>query len=176
MPQFKTIESSENFGLDKAADGTVVSVQKNSPFGLNPVELSSFMAARRFEAIAELNGVEGIAAALKTDLNLGLRQNASDSGDHTSLGVNWQAESSFIESQRVTFFGQNVLPEAKQDTIFEMIFDAIQDKTLLLLIGCSVLEIAIGVYKKWFAPIEQRDAYALVDGIAIVIGGTLELD
>eukprot|EP00842_Homolaphlyctis_polyrhiza_P000217 jgi/Hompol1/1196/HPOL_004843-RA len=48
-------------------------------------------------------------------------------------------------------------------------FDAIQDRTLLVLIGASIVEIAIGIYKMKFAPVEQRDNLALVDGIAIIV-------
>jgi Ca2+-transporting ATPase len=52
-------------------------------------------------------------------------------------------------------------------TFLEFVWEAVQDRTLMVLMGAAALEIGIGIYKQWFAV--KRDSLALIDGGAIVV-------
>ncbi|KAL2913623.1 plasma membrane calcium [Polyrhizophydium stewartii] len=85
------------------------------------------------------------------------------------LGVNTQnsSESDLVARRRV--FGSNALPEPIEKSILQLMWEALQDRTLLVLIGAAIVEMAIGVYESRFAPEGKRDSLALVDGVAIIV-------
>lgn len=64
-------------------------------------------------------------------------------------------------------FGSNKLPEPVSKNFLEFVWEALKDKTLIVLMFAAALEISIGIYKSWFAP--QKDQLALIDGGAILV-------
>jgi Ca2+-transporting ATPase len=71
-----------------------------------------------------------------------------------------------VEKQKVVF-GTNALPEAVSKHFLEFVWEALHDKTLIVLMFAAALEIGIGIYKQFFAV--ERDELALIDGGAILI-------
>nr|KAJ3422178.1 hypothetical protein HK105_000846 [Polyrhizophydium stewartii] len=155
-----------------------------SPFALDPNVLLELVDPKNPDLLARLNGVEGLASMLKTDTKRGLAVPTTQTeGKHIKggnsirgklmgmsvLGVNTQnsSESDLVARRRV--FGSNALPEPIEKSILQLMWEALQDRTLLVLIGAAIVEMAIGVYESRFAPEGKRDSLALVDGVAIIV-------
>ncbi|KAI9326666.1 E1-E2 ATPase-domain-containing protein [Zopfochytrium polystomum] len=67
---------------------------------------------------------------------------------------------------RKSVFGENKLPQPHTKSVWEFAFEALKDKTLIVLCVAAFVDLAIGIYKSGFA--EQREPAAYVDGIAIL--------
>ena len=99
-------------------------------FGLSRYQLMELMSQRRQEAVDRVNeygGVEGIGKQLETDLKSGISGTAGE-----------------LET-RTTTFGENVIPSIPAKSFIALCWDAIQDKTLLILIVAALLSIILGV-------------------------------
>ncbi|KAK6095579.1 plasma membrane calcium, variant 2 [Batrachochytrium dendrobatidis] len=125
-------------------------VIKRSQFSLTPERILDLLDPKNPDLYLELGRSVGLEKSLLTDLKQGISSNVS------------------THEERKEFYGSNSLPEAASRTIFQFMWDALQDKTLIVLCCAAVIEMAIGVYKFEFAPIEKRDKFALIDGAAIV--------
>lgn len=95
------------------------------------------------EALNKLMGVQGVARMLDSDLKKGIK-------------------SSSIQS-RVNKFGSNQLPDREMRTFWNMLSEALKDKTIQILIVCSLLSL---VLEFMFAPPEEKST-AWIDGAAI---------
>ncbi|KAL2914129.1 plasma membrane calcium [Polyrhizophydium stewartii] len=120
---------------------------------LTPEAVLDLLDPKNPELCAKWGRAPGIAAMLRSDLAAGLCGTSSEEA----------------HAMRRAVFGTNALPEPVLKSIFQFMWDALQDKTLLVLCAAAVVEMAIGVYKFKFAPEEKRDNLALIDGGAIVV-------
>ncbi|KAI8922946.1 hypothetical protein BC831DRAFT_514668 [Entophlyctis helioformis] len=168
-------------GMEKKdTAAAVLQIQRSAPnnaaladFELGPERLLELIDPKNPALLQELGGIEGLAKALKSDLTTGLSDPLSGQADqgHESKtktdGHHGQFSDGFDDRRR--FYGSNALPEPIQSTIFQLMWEALQDHTLLVLIVAAVVEMSIGVYKFRFAPEGKRDDLALIDGAAIII-------
>jgi Ca2+-transporting ATPase len=97
--------------------------------------------------LKKLGGPEELAKKLGSNIEKGLSSSQFD--------------------KQIEKYGTNKLPEAVLKTFLQFVWEAAQDKTLMVLMVAAALEIGIGIYKQWFAA--KRDSLALIDGGAIVI-------
>ncbi|CAF2684167.1 unnamed protein product [Rotaria sp. Silwood2] len=101
-------------------------------FGISVGELEVLMRTRGHEGMKELNdiygGLSGLGQKLKTNLITGL----SDDENDISL--------------RVAAFGSNEIPPKPPKTFFRLMFDALQDVTLIILIICAVISFLLSFY------------------------------
>ena len=77
--------------------------------------------------MAEYGGVEGIAHHLETNFKTGIRPTAGEIED------------------RVATYGKNVIPPQAPKSFLSLCLDALQDKTLLILIAAAIISIILGV-------------------------------
>jgi len=109
-------------------------------FGMSLDELKKLMELKGNELKDRINkdlgGVEGLASQLKTNVQTGIE------------GTKEEIQ------KRVKTFGRNEIPPKKPKTIFELAFEAVQDTTLIMLIICSIISIALSFYHP---PDEQLD-------------------
>ena len=99
-------------------------------FGLSKYQLVELMALRRLEAVSrvrELGGVDAIAGHLETNFKTGLRSSPGSMEARTAA------------------FGVNFIPPQPPRSFIALCLDALQDKTLLILIGAAILSIVLGV-------------------------------
>lgn len=105
---------------------------ENLNFGTNITELKELMQLRSSEAKQKLDqsydGVNGLAEKLCTNLQNGI----SDTNDEVA--------------QRITTFGKNEIKAKKSKSLFVLCLEAIQDPTLIMLIICAVISIALSFY------------------------------
>ena len=99
-------------------------------YGLSRYQLMELMAQRRRDGVAlleEYGGLKCMAEHLKTDLKSGVKVGPGG-----------------LEPRRAVF-GANFIPPPPSKAFISLCFDALQDKTLLLLIGAAIISIIIGL-------------------------------
>lgn len=120
-----------------------------SQFRVSANQLAELMSLRtneeREQALAEYEGVEGIMGLLEVNLKVGLPQDPHEL------------------TRRRTAFGTNVIPATPPKSFLALCFDALQDKTLIILVIAAVISIILGV------TVEQRKEIAWIDGAAILV-------
>lgn len=93
------------------------------------------------DSLDSLGGVETLMNKLGTNVETGL----------TSESVQRMREK----------FGRNAFPESPMNSFFQLFFEALQDTTLLILIGAAVVSLAIGIW--------EHGADGWIEGGAILI-------
>ena len=101
-----------------------------SEFGLSKYQLIELMAQRRMDGvnlIREHGGLKAISDHLKTDLKTGISNQPGD-----------------LEP-RISTFGANFIPPSPPKAFWSLCLDALQDKTLIILIGAAIISIVLGL-------------------------------
>lgn len=112
-------------------------------YGLSRYQLVELMSQRRMDAvnlISEHGGVKAIAQHLKTDLKAGISNRPGE-----------------LES-RMSAFGANFIPPSPPKAFWALCLDALQDKTLLILIAAAIISIVLGV------TVEEQKVIQCVNG------------
>ncbi|KAM8917292.1 plasma membrane calcium-transporting ATPase 2 isoform 8-T16 [Spinachia spinachia] len=101
-------------------------------FGCSVMELRSLMELRGPEAVIKLQedytGVEGLCKRLKTSPTEGL------SGDQNDL------------DKRKEIFGKNLIPPKKPKTFLQLVWEALQDVTLIILELAALISLGLSFY------------------------------
>ncbi|CAG8670081.1 16295_t:CDS:10 [Acaulospora morrowiae] len=101
-----------------------------APFKFTSTQLAELIESRNRNALKELGGPEKVLEGLRVDPAIGL---SSDEG----LGSS--------KNQRQKYFGKNVLPTTPQRSLLSLIWEAYQDKTLILLSIAAIVSLIVGV-------------------------------
>lgn len=99
-------------------------------YGLSRYQLMELMSQRRDDGVAlirEHGGMKAIADHLKTDLKSGISCKPGE-----------------LEA-RTAAFGANFIPPSPPKSFLALCVDAVQDKTLLILIGAAIISLILGV-------------------------------
>ncbi|UJR32250.1 hypothetical protein I4U23_019715 [Adineta vaga] len=129
-------------------------------FGISLKELEGLMQTRGHEGVKELNdtygGLSGLGQKLKSNLLTGL------SNDESDLAL------------RVAAFGRNEIPPKPPKTFFALMFEALQDVTLVILIICAVISFGLSFYHPggdtFEADVKPKEANVeWIEGAAIII-------
>uniref|UniRef100_A0A8B9S9V5 Calcium-transporting ATPase n=1 Tax=Apteryx owenii TaxID=8824 RepID=A0A8B9S9V5_APTOW len=101
-------------------------------FGCSVMELRNLMELRSAEAVARLNdsygGVQNVCKRLKTSPVEGLSGNPTD-----------------LEKRRQVF-GQNFIPPKKAKTFLQLVWEALQDVTLIILEIAAIISLGLSFY------------------------------
>jgi magnesium-transporting ATPase (P-type) len=101
-------------------------------FSISPHDLEFLMQTHNHDCIKELNetygGLYGLEKKLQTNLLTGL------TGDLLDL------------NNRKKIFGRNELPKKSSKSFFRLMFEALQDITLIILIICSLISFGLAFY------------------------------
>lgn len=132
----------------KKEKSTAAQAQAAEYYDVSVFQLVELMSLRtpneRQEALAEYEGVEGLMGMLQVNLKTGLEQDPID-----------------LERRRRAF-GANVIPDVPPKSFLALCLDAIQDKTLIILMVAAVASIILGV------TVEPNKEIAWIDGAAIL--------
>ncbi len=115
-------------------------------YGISLKDLETLMQARGIEELQDIHGgVGGLGQKLKTNLITGKLKK-----DQTFLN-NWfyflgLSEDQTDLSTRIAAFGRNEIPPKPPKTFFRLMFEALQDITLVILITCAVVSFALSIY------------------------------
>ncbi|KAM6321444.1 plasma membrane calcium-transporting ATPase 1 isoform 9-T9 [Aegotheles albertisi] len=128
-------------------------------FGVTLAELRSLMELRATDALHKIQecygDVHGICAKLKTSPNEGLSGNPAD-----------------IE-RREAVFGKNFIPPKKPKTFLQLVWEALQDVTLIILEIAAVVSLGLSFYRPPGGN-ESRDLLP-ADGV-LIQGNDLKID
>lgn len=101
-----------------------------STFGLTRQQLTELMGQKGDDAqaaVAENGGISGVMEALETNTKTGLANNVQD-----------------LE-RRKDSFGVNYIQPIAPKSFIALCFDAIQDKTLIILVVAAIVSIVLGL-------------------------------
>lgn len=113
----------------------------DNPFEFTLQQLESLVDRKDLWFLQQLQGVEGLARGLHTSLTRGLAEQVSPTCnpiDHTRLSSSFYLEkqqqpsdaaTTFAQRQQV--FGTNTLPTMDSNSLFQLMWIALQDKTLV---------------------------------------------
>ena len=142
---------------------TALSMSDISQFGVKVNELKDLMQTKGQETKEKLNdfynGIQGLCIKLNTSITNGLVEDPADL------------------QKRAKTFGKNSIPPKPPKSIFRLAFEALQDTTIIMLIICSFVSIALSFYNPGEAhPEEDVRTQAAsevnlewVEGVAILV-------
>lgn len=113
-----------------------------------PEELSKLVAEKSCSQVEHYGGIPGLLDMLRSNADHGLMFSDQDS------------------SERVLFFGENKLPTPPSKLLFRFIWDAMHDKTLIMLMIASFISLIIGFYRMLFVP--DATSHEWLEGAAIL--------
>jgi len=132
-----------------------------SRYGVSLKQLRDLMEFRGVEGVQKLNelgGIKGLVAKLNTSDDSGLRGDKSD-----------------LEARR-DVFGSNTIPPKPPKTFLQLVWEALQDITLIILEIAAVVSLALSLYKPPEAEKqedgfveEEEDEHGWIEGCAILI-------
>ena len=103
-------------------------------FNLNFKDLNDLVENKSYASLKNnYKGLAGLSHSLKSDLSTGL---SDDKDDNDGL-----------LNDRVKLFGRNVLPKRKTKNLFQLMWLAMEDKILQLLIVAALVSLALGIYQ-----------------------------
>ncbi|KAF5026947.1 hypothetical protein F66182_977 [Fusarium sp. NRRL 66182] len=165
---------------------------ENNPFAFSPGQLNKLFNPKSLPAFRALGGLAGIAAGLQTDIDAGL--SVDETSAPTSISFK---EATSVQSQhlpkhgqtqvpprasagafedRSRVFARNVLPAKKPTPFWKLMWNAYNDKVLILLTVAAVISLALGLYETFGVehepgaptPVDWVEGVAICVAIAIV--------
>ncbi|CAF0924356.1 unnamed protein product [Adineta ricciae] len=145
---------------DNQENNDTLSEEAGREFGIKLKQLETLMQTRGHDGIKELNeaygGLSGLGQRLKSNLITGLSEDESDL------------------SLRVAAFGRNEIPPKPPKTFFRLMFEALQDTTLVILIICAIISFCLSFYhpggETFEAEVRPKEANVeWIEGAAIIV-------
>lgn len=178
--------------------------QENNPFAFIPDQLSALHDPKNLDLLYIYGGLKGVAKGLHTDIHEGLNPatsiqsnitlkditsdtsklqtatqhienvHSSSSLSSTTAAHNKESNTADPYAKRTSIFGSNRLPPVKGKNIFQLMWMAFQDKTLILLAVAAVVSLAVGLYEDIAVPEYDAQGNKIagvkwVEGVAIII-------
>lgn len=153
----------------------------DNPFAFSPGQLNKLLNPKSLAAYRALGGVAGIAGGLQTDLDAGLSVDETNvrrritfdeavEGDHTKAELS-AAPGAEPFCDRTRVYGKNVLPAKKATPLWRLMWNAYNDKVLILLTVAAFISLALGLYETLGVdhPPGSPPAVDWVEGVAICV-------
>ncbi|KAF3024107.1 plasma membrane calcium [Neopestalotiopsis sp. 37M] len=131
----------------------------NNPFAYSPGQLNKLLGPKSLPAYRALGGLRGIERGLQTNLESGLSvdetgvparvtfdEAVSGTINHTEKGQTPHKDSKAFDD-RIRVYGKNVLPAKKATPLWRLMWNAYNDKVLILLTIAAVVSLALGLYE-----------------------------
>ncbi|KAI8989363.1 PMCA-type calcium-translocating P-type ATPase [Pilobolus umbonatus] len=162
----------------------------HNPFAFTPAQLSALYDPKNLPLLHVFGGLDGVAKGLHANVHSGLSPNMNIDSHITLNDVTLDAsqlkEKSDIpptetitenetDDPRTAIFGANILPDVKGKNIFQLMWMAFKDKTLILLAVAAVVSLGIGLYEDIdvpeYDPITGKRIAGVkwVEGVAIIV-------
>ncbi|XP_042518142.1 putative calcium-transporting ATPase 13, plasma membrane-type [Macadamia integrifolia] len=112
---------------------TILDIQSNidvvssSCFNADNNALIEILKEKNLEHLRQFGGVEAVAAALETDVENGISDDAEDVASRSNI------------------FGSNTYLKTPPKSLFHFLLDAFRDTIILILLGCAVLSLVFGI-------------------------------
>lgn len=157
---------------------------ENNPFGFSPGQLNKILNPKSLSAFKALGGLRGIERGLQTDVTSGLSVDETNtrriiSFEEAVAGTESKAEETVTGSSsesvpfadRTRVYGRNVLPPKKATPLWKLMWNAYNDKVLILLTVAAVISLALGLYETFGVTHEPGSPPAVdwIEGVAICV-------
>ncbi|CEL11039.1 Putative Calcium ion P-type ATPase (Eurofung) [Aspergillus calidoustus] len=173
----------------------------NNKFAFSPGQLNKLFNPKSIDAFYALGGLKGLEYGLQTDLSTGLsneeallprsitldeaRQVAfatkgapshshiSHTNSHTPLNPQKRTNTTPF-ADRIRIFGTNALPDAPKKTFARLLWDAYNDKIIILLTIAAVVSLSLGIYEAAAgqSQVDWIEGVAVCVAIVIVVSVT----
>ncbi|KAF8474666.1 hypothetical protein BDZ91DRAFT_770099 [Kalaharituber pfeilii] len=159
---------------------------EDNKFAFTPGQLGKLLNPKSHDAFRALGGLEGLERGLRTNRTTGLSldedlldgvitfdeavngTSISAPADRSTPPPTGHSSGSF--SDRIRCLGNNVLPEKKAKSIWQLMWIAFNDKILILLSVAAVISLALGLYQTFGVKHEDGAAKVeWVEGVAIIV-------
>ncbi|KAK7432542.1 plasma membrane calcium [Neonectria magnoliae] len=156
----------------------------NNPFAFSPGHLNKLLNPKSLAAFRALGGLQGIARGLQTDVHTGLSLDETSAPGHVSFSEAVSPASSYTKAaqpappstseafnDRIRVYKKNVLPAKKATPLWKLMWNAYNDKVLILLTVAAVISLALGLYETLGVEHEPGDPTPVdwVEGVAICV-------
>ncbi|KAH1334820.1 hypothetical protein KXV68_001983 [Aspergillus fumigatus] len=179
-----------------AAVASDTQAAQDNCFAFSPDQLNQLFNPKSPPALYALGGLYGLEYGLRTDLSAGLSANERILPGAVTLEEARQAalcqteskrpllanaarphpnqEPSVPFSDRTRVFGRNVLPDAKRKGFGRLLWDAYNDKIIILLTIAAVVSLALGIYEavSGQSQVDWIEGVAVCVAIVIVVAAT----
>lgn len=145
-------------------------------FPFSPGQLNKMLNPKSLAAYHALGGISGLEQALRTDLKSGLSDDerrlggkvvydseTSAFGHHETPNDPEGSDTQFFD--RIRIFSQNRLPARKTTGFFMLLWQAYNDKIIILLTIAAVISLSLGIYQT----IDEGHGVDWIEGVAIVV-------
>ena len=158
----------------------------NNPFAFSPGQLNKILNPKSLNAFRALGGLDGIERGLQSDVKAGLSVDETsvqsrvtfeqatrrDSDNFPQELITSHASQPGSESfvDRIRVYGRNILPAKKATPLWKLVFNAYNDKVIILLSIAAIISLALGFYELYgveHAPGETSLDW--VEGVAIIV-------
>ncbi|KAI8647336.1 PMCA-type calcium-translocating P-type ATPase [Parasitella parasitica] len=165
-----------------------------NPFAFSLEQVTSIVDQKDYQFIQHVGGIKGIAKGLHSNIESGLDwnednlayvrmfdlHNEKSEQDETfypaQLPLSTQDSETF--TQRRHIFGSNVLPKVEEVTLLQLMWEAFQDKTLILLTISAMVSLTVGIYEDIHTV--EYDSFGnkipglkWVEGVAVIVAVVL---
>ncbi|KAI8803121.1 hypothetical protein BJ742DRAFT_683451, partial [Cladochytrium replicatum] len=138
---------------DGTAEGLPLTSSSSSKFELSPNQFNELVDPKSPEKLHALGGLSAVLEKLHVEAAKGLST------------VNAAGQQPVDFAARQEYYGINELPQPKEKSLLEFMWNAMKDKILIILSVAAVFEIGIGIYKTFSA----GEATGWIDGLAICL-------
>ncbi|KAJ6035912.1 hypothetical protein N7540_000191 [Penicillium herquei] len=160
----------------------------DNKFAFSPGQLNKLFNPKSLEVFYALGGLHGLEYGLQTDLAAGLPADETILSNHTTMTNARQAaysqimgapshlphsQSHILEtcqtatlfSDRHRVFGTNALPDARKKTFVKLLWDAYNDRIIILLTIAAVVSLSLGIYEA----ASGQSQVDWVEGVAVCV-------
>ncbi|RAL08533.1 putative calcium transporting ATPase (Pmc1) [Aspergillus homomorphus CBS 101889] len=169
---------------------------EDNRFAFSPGQLNNLFNPKSLDGFYAAGGLRGLEHGLRTDLTGGLRTDETELPGRITLEEARQAAlfksrstqpllatrttASFDQSldkqfcDRVRVFGRNVLPDTKRKSFGRLLWDAYNDKIIILLTVAAVVSLSLGIYEAvgGHSQVDWIEGVAVCVAILIVVTAT----
>ncbi|CEJ54886.1 hypothetical protein PMG11_01174 [Penicillium brasilianum] len=169
----------------------------DNKFAFSPTELNKLFNPKSLDAFYALGGLRGLEYGLQTDLTDGLSVDETILARYTTIeeakevaysqtkatcsrsaqfsilpAGRTKAATQFEDRYRV--FGTNALPDAPKKTFFGLLWDAYNDKIIILLTIAAIVSLSLGIYEaaSGQSKVDWVEGVAVCVAIVIVVAVT----
>ncbi|CAB4482779.1 unnamed protein product [Rhizophagus irregularis] len=185
---------STEIAVDSTREPTETHSSSSNPFAFTPKTLSPLaeptQKKQSLKLLKSYGGLDGLVKGLHTDQRTGLKDETASLKPITLREITGESNDNIVDEQdnvqyettltaddtlfyqRKNVFGKNILPVKKTKSILELMWIAMQEKVLILLIIAAVVSLGLGLYEDFGVKdpaTEGQPKIRWVEGVAILI-------
>ncbi|KAE8398269.1 hypothetical protein BDV37DRAFT_291157 [Aspergillus pseudonomiae] len=168
----------------------------DNKFAFSPGQLNKLLNPKSLAAFHALGGLRGLEIGLQTDLAAGLSVDEDRISEYVTFDEATKSAFSKLDSQprllnadsqtpivqrsssqffdRIRIFGRNALPEPRRKHFLKLLWDAYNDRIIILLTIAAVISLSLGIYEaaSGQSQVDWIEGVAVCVAIIIVVAAT----